>query len=94
MIRIIESLGGIYNAKINVDVFCVLVKKVGSTKHTQAKSLKIPLVQIQWLHDCRKQNEKLQLEKYMIKCFVGLVTCCIGYVTVCNYWYCYHTYYL
>jgi hypothetical protein len=81
LIRIIKALGGTYTSNINSEVFCILVKKVGSPKHNLAKNLKIPLVEIQWLLDCRLKNEKLELEKYMVKCFLGLVmTSC---VTVC-----------
>jgi hypothetical protein len=73
LIRIIKEIGGIYTSKINSEVFCILARKVGSPRHTQAMNLNIPVIEIQWLFDCRSKNERLELGKYMIKCFLGLV---------------------
>jgi hypothetical protein len=73
LIRIIKEIGGIYTSKINSEVFCILAKKVGSPRHNQAKNLNIPLIEIRWLFDCRSKNERLELGRYMIKCFLGLV---------------------
>jgi hypothetical protein len=63
IIRIIEELGGTYSPRVTNDVFCVLVKRVGS-QHNAIQKYKIPCVDLQWLWDCRSYRRRVSFDQY------------------------------
>ena len=78
IIRIIEELGGTYSPRVTSEVFCVLVKRVGS-QHNAIQTLNIPSVDLQWLWDCRSYRRKVSFDQYYAKPFIGLCVSCTGY---------------
>ena len=78
IIRIIEELGGTYSPRVTNDVFCVLVKRVGS-QHNAIEKYKIACVDLQWLWDCRSYRRRVSFDQYFAKPFIGLSVSCTGY---------------
>jgi topoisomerase (DNA) II binding protein 1 len=70
--KLILQLGGKFSSNLTKDVFCLLVKKVGSKKYQVATELKIPTLEIQWLLDCYTIKSFVCIDSYKTKPFTGL----------------------
>ena len=78
IIRIIKELGGTYSPKVQIGTYCVLMKKVGA-QHKAIQEYQTPVVELQWLWDCRSYQRKLSFDKYYAKPLIGLNISCTGY---------------
>lgn len=68
----VVSLGGeVYNDLIE-DIFCVLLKRVGSSAYQSALQQNIPCVNLQWVLDCQTFQSLLPLDDYLVKPLTGL----------------------
>jgi len=73
---IIQSLGGKHSSTFSRDVYCLILRRVGSKKHEIALTLKIPVVTRDWLYNCTKERVLLDLIKYQPPLFCGLKISC------------------
>ena len=80
IVRIIKELGGTHSSMVDGDTYCVLMKKVGH-QYKAINTHKTPVVELQWLWDCRSYQRKLNFDKYYAKPLIGLVISCTGYET-------------
>ncbi len=72
----VESLGGQFNENLDEKTTCLIAKKVGSEKYRAACThFKIPVVSMQWLKECRKNNKLMKYSYYGVE-FLGLTVCC------------------
>ena len=76
VVKAIASLGGSVSRDLTRDVYCLVVYKVGSAKHTMAEQLGLPSVEAQWVLDCMLQSKLLPLSAYPVRPFLGCVITC------------------
>ncbi|KAI8854030.1 twin BRCT domain-containing protein [Chytridium lagenaria] len=59
VIQIVEALGWTFNPHLTSDVTHLVATRVGSEKCTVAKAMRIPIVSISWLEECRQRLRRV-----------------------------------
>ena len=70
-----EALGGTFHDNLVNNTTFLLVKRVGTSKYSAARKLKIPTLVLQWLKDCSVSKAKVDHESYRTLPFEGLTVC-------------------
>jgi topoisomerase (DNA) II binding protein 1 len=74
--KIIKEMGGTFSTNLSKDIYCLLVKRVGSKKHITAQNLGIPSLEMEWLFCCKTEFKKLDFDIYKVRPFLGcMITC-------------------
>jgi NAD-dependent DNA ligase len=77
--KIIEKVGGEFVDTLTKSTTCLIVKKVGTRAHQEAKKLALPCVELQWLLDCKSASSKVSFDSYIVRPFIGLTISLTGY---------------
>lgn len=69
--EMVRACGAQVSGQVHKKVHCVLCTPAAITKATQrvrkGKKFKIPLVNIEWIHQCIEKGEKLPLDLFLLK---------------------------